>query len=324
MKQTMRHLQFVRAAIRRLPVPAALAAALVIAASGSAMAQRVVVIVNGAPITSYDIEQRGKFMQLTAHKTPARQEIIEDLIDEKLKVQYAQRYKLEVPDSDVNSSFAEMGRRMRLTPEQMTQALAQSGVDPGTLKNRIRADIAWQQMVRGRFQASMQVREKDVIEALRKKDGKDGKEASEAAEASVDYVLRPILFLVPTGSPESAFETRRKEAEALRTRFNDCKDGLPFARAVRDTAVRDQIVKSSSELPAPLRKILDDTPVGHLTPPDTTTQGIELFALCSKNATKTDSAAKRQMQNELFAEQFQDKSKRLLLDLRRGAMIEVK
>jgi peptidyl-prolyl cis-trans isomerase SurA len=319
MEQPMHRLQALRTEIRRLPLRAVLAAALAVAPAATATAQQVVVIVNGTPITNYDVEQRAKFIQMSTKKAPPRQEVIQDLIDEKLKIQYGKRYKLEVSDNEVDSSFAEMGRRMRLTPQQLTQALAQGGVDTGTLKNRIRADIAWQQMVRGRYQASMQVREKDVMEALltRKKDDKD-------AEAVFDYVLRPILFVVPRGSPEGAVETRRKEAEALRGRFQNCQEGLPFARALRDTAVREQIVKSSSELPPPLRKILDDTAIGHLTPPETTAQGIELFALCAKRDAKADSAAKRQVQNELFAEQFQEKSKRLLLDLRRGAMIEVK
>ena len=56
-----------------------------------------------------------------------------------------------------------MASRMRLTPEQLTQQLARSGVNPATLKHRIRADIAWPQLVRGRYQASLQIGEKDIL-----------------------------------------------------------------------------------------------------------------------------------------------------------------
>ena len=41
-----------------------------------------------------------------------------------------------------------------------------AGVDAITLKSRIRADIAWQQIVRGKFQSSLQIREKDVADKL--------------------------------------------------------------------------------------------------------------------------------------------------------------
>jgi peptidyl-prolyl cis-trans isomerase SurA len=304
------------AAIRRLAVAVALTVAA--ALPGPARAQQVAVIVNGSPITSYDIEQRTKFNTLATHKTQTRQEVIQELIDEKLKVQAGERYKLEVADSEVDTAFASMGARMKMTPQKLTEVLAQSGVDAGTLKSRIRADIAWQQIVRGKFQSSLQIREKDVMEKLASSN-KDDK-----SEAGFEYTLRPILFIVPRGSPETAIEARKREAEGLRTRFQNCNDGLAFARALRDVAVRDQIVKSSADLALALRKILDDTTVGKLTNPEVTAQGIEMFAVCARKENQLDAAAKKEVRDEMFAEQFQAKSKRYLSILRNGAMIEVK
>src|SRR5258708_20556572 len=115
-----------------------------------ALAQHVVLIVNGELITDYDIEQRTKFQTLSSHKTPARQEVIEELIDEKLKVQIARRYKLDITDSDVDSSYADMAKRMHLTADQLTQTLAQNGIDSKTLKARVRADLNWQYIIRGK------------------------------------------------------------------------------------------------------------------------------------------------------------------------------
>src|SRR5262245_44788997 len=51
----------------------------------AANAQQVVVIVNGEPITALDIEQRSKLNQLSTHKAPARQDILDELINEKLR-----------------------------------------------------------------------------------------------------------------------------------------------------------------------------------------------------------------------------------------------
>jgi peptidyl-prolyl cis-trans isomerase SurA len=303
----------------RLPVAAAFALAL--AAAGlarPALAQQVAVIVNGAPITTYDIEQRTKFNTLSTHKTPDRQAVIEELIDEKLKVQVGERYKLEISDGDVDNAYANMARRMRLTPEQLTGALNHAGVDARTLKGRIRADIAWQQIVRGKFQSSLQVRDKDVNAKLASAN-KDEKK-----EVGYEYVLRPVLFIVPPGSSEQVIDGRKREAEALRVRFENCESGLKFVSALRDVAVRDQIIKSSADLPPAMRKILDDVAVGKLTSPDVTPQGIQMFALCAKRENQVDSAASKEAREEMFAAQFQAKSKRYLEELRRGSMIEVK
>jgi peptidyl-prolyl cis-trans isomerase SurA len=294
---------------RRLAVAAAVA--LAFAAAGlacPALAQQVAVTVNGSPITTYDIEQRTKFNTLSTHKTPGRQEVIEELIDEKLKVQAGARYKLEISDGDVDNAFANMARRMRMTAEQLTGALNHAGVDAQTLKARIKADIAWQQIVRGKFQSSLQVRET-----------KDDKK-----EVGYEYTLRPVLLIVPPGASEQIVDGRKREAEALRIRFENCENGLKFAGALRDVAVRDQIVKSSADLPPAMRKILDDVAVGKLTSPDVTPQGVQMFALCAKRENQVDSAATKEARDEMFAAQFQAKSKRYLEELRRGSMIEVK
>jgi peptidyl-prolyl cis-trans isomerase SurA len=315
MSRQMRSLMSRAAATRRITVGTVLALAL--AAAGlprPACAQQVVVIVNGAPITTYDIEQRTKFIVLANHKSPSRQEVIEELIDEKLKVQAGGKYKLEVSDSEVDTAYSNMARKMRLSAEQLTGALAHAGVDSGTLKARIKADIAWQQIVRGKFQSSLQVRDKDIRDKL-----KDDKQ-----EVGYEYQLRPILFVVQPGASEQVVDGRKREAEALRVRFENCETGLNFARALRDVAVLEQIVKSSADLAPALRKILDEVTVGKLTAPEVTPKGVQVFALCAKRENKTDSAASQEARNEMFQEQFQAKSKRYLEELRRGSMIEVK
>jgi peptidyl-prolyl cis-trans isomerase SurA len=297
---------------------AAACMAAAMAAPTPALAQQVVLIVNGDVITDYDIDQRMKFITVSTHKTPTRAEVIEDLIDEKLKIQVGRRYKLDLGDKEIDQSYADMGKRMHITAEQLTQSLNQAGINPVTLKARIRADITWSAIVRGKFQSSLQVSEKSVLAEIetRKKD-----DATEVV--GYDYTLRPILFVVPRGNTE-ALELRRKDAEALRLRFTDCNTGLPFARSLRDVAIREPITKNSSDLALALREILDKTELGHLTPPETTAQGVEFFALCEKKETKAETPEKREAREKIFGEQFQSKSKRYLQELRRQAMIERK
>ena len=58
-----------------------LGAALVLAGA-PARAQNIVVMVNGDPITDFDIEQRSKLDQLTTQKPQNRQDVINILIDD--------------------------------------------------------------------------------------------------------------------------------------------------------------------------------------------------------------------------------------------------
>ncbi|HSJ42037.1 MAG TPA: SurA N-terminal domain-containing protein, partial [Xanthobacteraceae bacterium] len=294
---------------------AALMAATTMAAT-TARAQQIVVIVNGEPITALDVDQRSKLTQLSTHKVPPRQEVIDELINEKLKLRDAKKFGLEITASEVDTAYASMAGRMRFTADQLTQQLARSGVNASTLKARIKADIAWAQIVRGRYQASLQIGEKDILSAM---------ETKSDDTVGYDYTMRPILFLVPTGSPEAFIDGRKREAEALRGRFQGCEEGIAFARALKDVAVREQVVRSSADIPAELRKVLEGIEVGRLTPPEITKFGVEMFAICAKKESSADnSPGKRQAKESLMAKRYEQRSKQYLQEIRRGAMLEYK
>src|SRR5204863_3942706 len=124
------------------------------------LAQSVAVMVNGEPITNFDIDQRTKLNTLTTQKQPARQDVINELIDEKVKTKEAKRFGVDPTSSDIDQSYGQMSRRMRLSSDQLTQVLEKQGVRPDTLRSRIKADMVWGSLVRGRYKESLQVGEK--------------------------------------------------------------------------------------------------------------------------------------------------------------------
>ena len=301
-------------AFRRLMIGAALAIAALTVMTPSAGAQTVV-IVNGDPVTQFDVDQRAKLIQISTQKTPTRNEVIEELINEKLKIQLLKRFMIDGIDKDVDTAYVNMARRMRATPKDFTDNLEKQGLKTETLKSRIKADLIWGQIIRGRYQSSFQFSDKDVATRLAAKNRDD------ANVVGYDYTLRPILFVVPRGSPPAAFEARAKEAEALRARFQNCEEGIALARGIRFVAVRPQVVKGSAELPTALRDVLTKTELGRLTAPETTQQGVEVYALCGKRQSE-NAPAKKEVRDEMYTEVFESHSKKFLKELRDQAMIE--
>ena len=300
----------------RLPT---LVAAILLAAIGCGApvhAQTVVVMVNGEPITGMDIEQRSKLIVMTTNKQPSRQDVINELIDEKVKIKEAKRFGVDPGTSDIDQSYAQMAQRMRLSPDQLTEVLEKRGVRPETLRSRIKADMVWGSLVRGRFKESLQVGERDVATAVRG----TGVEKLEV-EAS-EYKMQPVVLIVPRGSPESAYQQRKKEAETLRERVTSCADANNYFKSMRGAAVRDIVTKTSADLPEALRDLLEKTPVGHLTPPERTKQGIEMVALCERNKKMIDTPKKREIRDKMFVEKYEAKSKSYLQEGRKAAMIE--
>jgi peptidyl-prolyl cis-trans isomerase SurA len=296
------------------------AATLVLLGCGTPLhAQTVAVMVNGEPITDYDIEQRSKLSSLTTHKPPVRQQVIDELIDEKVKIKEAKQFGIDPSTSDIDASFAAMSSRMRQTPEQLAKYLESQGIRPGTLKDRMRAEMVWSSLVRGRYKESLQVGEKEVAAAVQVKgDAKDEKPEAE----SFEYKMQPIVLIVQRGSAPAVFEARRKEAEALRSRVQTCDEANAFFKSMQNAAIREAVTKTSADIPAVLREGLDKTPIGHLTEPEVTKQGVEMVALCGRKPTTIDTPEKKEIRDKMFAEKFEAKSKAYLAQIRRAAMIE--
>ena len=303
---------------RHLLVAALAAAAFAAPPLAPARAQQVVVVVNGDPITAIDVAQRTKLLALSTHRNPSRQEIVDNLIDEKLKLQIAKRYKLEITDSEVDESFKTIASRTNSIAEKFAQSLTAQGLSVEAVKTRIRADMGWSQIIRGKFQSNFLIRERDLLETLQS-ERKDGK-----PPVGYEYMLRPILLIIPKGSGEEVIAARKREADGLRTRFQNCDEGIRLARGLRDVAVRDPIIRTSGDLTAQLREILDNTPEGHLTSPETTQQGIELFALCTKRQITSELPGKREVREKILQERFEEQGKSYLKELRATAMIEYK
>jgi peptidyl-prolyl cis-trans isomerase SurA len=293
------------------------AGALMATGSISPARAQVAVMVNGEPITNFDIEQRSKLLILSTKKAPDRQQVINELIDEKVKIREGKKFGIDPSAADVDQSYAAMSSRMHITADQLTKSLESQGIRPDTLKARVRADMVWSNLVRGRYKESLQVSEKDVAAAVQE-EGSDEKQKTQ----SFEYKMQPIVLVVPRGSAPEAVETRKKEAEALRARIQSCTEANAFFKSMPNAAIREPVTKTSADLPPSLREVLDSTSIGHLTPPELTKQGVEMVVLCGREPTTVDTPKKKEVREKMFADKYEAKSKSYLHEVRGAAMIE--
>jgi len=257
-------------------------------------------------------------MEMSNHKKAIRQEAINSLIDETLELKEAARYSLVPSDADVQAAYNNVADGMGVDAQKLTQILNNGGASEDTLKHRLKAQIVWTSLVRGRYKVSLEIADKDVEAELQLHQPQD------KGQVGYEYVVRPIVLIVPRGAPDAAYEARKRDADALRGRFTNCNDGIPFARGLTEVAVRDPINKSSADLPPTLRTLLDSIEVGHLTAPEQTAEGIQMFAVCSKKESKTDAPGLKEVRDKMFEKKFGARANRYLADLRRQAMIEYK
>lgn len=278
---------------------------------------QVAVIANGSPITELDISQRTKLITTQGAKGVTRQMVIQELIDDRLKIAKARSYGMEISDSEVDAAFQNMAQRQRISPDQFAAMLERGGISANAIKARLRAEMIWNQLVRARFGSTLQVGDADIADALKSSNTSD-------TAVGYTYTLYPITVVIAAGSSAGVIDGKRQVAENLRSRFNSCQTGLPLARTLRDVAVREPISKNAAELPEQFRDLLAKLEVGRLSAPDVTAQGLQMFALCEKKESKSDSPAKRELREKIFTTRFQTESKKFLDEIRKSAMIEYK
>ena len=292
-------------------------ACLGLALAGPAEAQSAVkVLVNDQPITTYDVSNRARFLQLTTRGQAGEKQAMEELIDERLKEQEARRRNVSIPVSAIEEAFAGIASRAQLAPAQLEQALAQEGVNPETLKSRISAELAWAEVLRARFRATVRITDQDVANALA------GNPEAQQAPALQQYDVQPIIFVVPENASQALLAQRKREAEAFRSRFASCDQALQQAKGLRDVVVRATVRRDESQLDSTARDVLAKTAVGSTTPVEQVQEGFQVLAVCGKRALEGQTTGTEEVRTELLNERGQLMARRYLRDLRSDAVIE--
>ena len=275
-------------------------------------AQGIVVVVNGQLITQSDVTNRLRLLALTnGGKAAPRETALDELIDERLKLQEARKLRITIDESQVDRAFASIAERTKLSVEQLRQALKSRGVNPSTLRDRLRGDIAWQLVVQQRGQRAINIRDQDIVDALKKR-GQDPENIR-----SVEYTMAQIVVF---SKGESA--ARRKEADTLRASVKSCENLAEQLRHAREAAVRGTIRRSSADLPPPIRLVLEKTPINGSTEVQASPLGYEFYMLCDKQEIPGRDAAQAQIRSELVELELEQASRRLLRDARQAAVID--
>ncbi len=283
-------------------------------------AQGIVAVVNDEPISRFDVEQRMRFIALTTKQQPSEalnKEALEMLIDERIQTQQGKKLKITVDEAEVSKAIGEMAQRNNMDEAKLTAAFAQMGVNIATLKNRIRATLAWQQVVREKFRYEVMVA-RSAIE----RESQGAGAASSGGEGGAQLELHQIRLDVPSNAGDAAVAQRLAEAEKLRSSFKSCASISSLVKNVSGASVRNLGPKSASDMAQPARTLLMNAKVGQMTPPNVTGDGIELYAVCGKTAASGDDSPSKDAAAQKIQNEFQIRAKKLMRDLRQEAFIE--
>lgn len=276
---------------------------------------KIVALVNDAPITSYELDQRTKLLKLTT-RTGSRSNALKELIEEKLKLGESKRRGIVPTPQEVDSAFASIASRTKMSPAQLGQALSKSGVSANALKSRLRAELAWARTVRARFRGTVKVEEAEVVASARAR----GDTESQVKE----FTLKQVIFIVPKGSSDSDKNAIKKRAERFQPTIAGCDAILAQIEGMRDVVVKTVGRRDESQLSGPLLERLNTLQVSQSTKPAPIKEGFEMLIVCNIREIASDAAALDEVRTEMMDKEGQLLARRYIRDLRQDAVIEIR
>lgn len=125
-----------------------------------------VAFVNNSVVTSFELQQRLALLQ--ALRTPAvtRQGTLDDLIDDKLKLSEAADAGIVGTEDEIDLAMENFAARANMEAQDFVLALGDAGIDEQTIRDFLRAQMAWSTLIQARFASRARVGEEEIDRAL--------------------------------------------------------------------------------------------------------------------------------------------------------------
>jgi peptidyl-prolyl cis-trans isomerase SurA len=268
----------------------AFSAAPAVLTASPAAASEIKYVVNGAAITSYDIQRRAAFLKLQ-HRTGNLNKLAGDeMVDQALRTAEIKRLNIKVSDQQVEDAFKRFSSSNKMTPAQLTQVLDHAGVTAQHFKDFIRTQMSWNQALSARFNSQGgSMSEQDVVQRMLQQKG--------SKPTATEYMLQQVIFVVPA-KERGLMAKRKREAESMRARYGGCNTTREFAKGLIDVTVRDLGRVLAPELPSEWADQIKKTKVGGATAVHETERGVEFIGICSSREVSDDKVAKMVFQSE--------------------------
>ncbi len=299
-------------ALKHFAKSAAILAAIWLTGAIPAHAQSITALVNGVPVTSVDIANRIKLLRLE-HQPATANAALESVAADIIKLQEMKTYSVAVGGGDITQAIVDTAKRYKMNPEAFAQGLQRAGLTSAVLNDHWRAEAGFGFIVRS--QNKMIEPSNAEVDAAIASRGQSEKQ-------SIDYRLQQIVFALSRSASPAEVNRVAHDATALRAKFTSCETGLPMARTMPNAVLHDPITRNSTAMTPELLKILNSTPVGHLTAPERDFNGISVVAVCGKTTSKSQEALRTAVTSEIMAERLQKQIAASYAKLRSRATIE--
>lgn len=134
---------------------------------------RIVAVVNDRVVSALDVVHRMRFVMISTqlpNTAETRQkltpQIIRSLVDEQIQLQESNQQNIRVSEREIDKKIRDLEKQNKLPAGKLKSELTRMGTDILTLRDQIRARIAWAKTVARRMRRENQINDEDIDEEL--------------------------------------------------------------------------------------------------------------------------------------------------------------
>ena len=203
------------------------------AAIQAEVVDRIVALVNDDVITLSEVEETGKILFEEIKKTTppadrpaqmkkARDQVLEQLIENKLLEQEIRERKIAVSDRDVDNAIEDIMHSNKLTENELKTALAKEGLTYSAYREKLRNDLGKMRLINREIKSKVVIQDED----LRNYYQSHLQEFTDPVEVKVQQIFLPV----PQDATEEKVAQIRKEVLAILERARKGEDFSELAR----------------------------------------------------------------------------------------------
>jgi len=143
------------------------------------LTNNVIVSIDNSIITELDINKEINFLkfvnkdQATGSSELFKKEIINSLIDRKIKDIETNSFKIEVSEKEIENNLYSYLERVKINNEILNSFYNENEIEKDYLKNIIKIDMKWSKLIRQMYESRLNVNLTEVNRELEKKDAED-------------------------------------------------------------------------------------------------------------------------------------------------------
>jgi peptidyl-prolyl cis-trans isomerase SurA len=295
------------------------------------MLDRVICVVNNDAITQYELdeaelyylaENRQQMLEGEARKE-LRAKLLQNLIENRIQLQQAEREKIVIEDAELAENLAEIMKKLKAKDEKELETMvkAQSLTMDG-VKKRLREQLMVQRVVRRKVALRISVTEQEIDKYLA--------ENREKLETGLTFSARHILVQPDPAKGEEGWAEAKKKADEI---YGYLLEGQDFAELAKkysdDPSAKDGGSLGNlkrGELAADIEEAILRLQPGEASTPFRSQVGYHIFRLDSRDSLAGEALVqvRNQIRDILYRQKYDARLKDWLVEIKQRAIIDIR